>query len=61
MSVESHESAANRRAESDPPRLHVLTVSDTRTRKTDRGGDRLEALLQADGLADTIVATLGQR
>ena len=50
MSVESHESAANRRAASDPPRLHVLTVSDTRTRATDRGGDRLEALLVADGL-----------
>ena len=50
MSVESHESAANRRAASDPPRLHVLTVSDTRTPATDRGGDRLEALLVADGL-----------
>lgn len=50
MSVESHESAANRRAASDPPRLHVLTVSDTRTRATDRGGDRLEALLVGDGL-----------
>lgn len=53
MSVESHESAANRRAASDPPRLHVLTVSDTRTRETDRGGDRLEALLLADGLVPT--------
>lgn len=50
MSVESHESAANRRADANPPHLHVLTVSDTRTRETDRGGDRLETILRADGL-----------
>lgn len=49
MSVEEHQKAA-----SDDPRntslaVGVITVSDTRTRETDRGGDRLAALLTDAG------------
>lgn len=49
MSVEDHENIAAHDPRSAALPVVVITVSDTRTRKTDRGGDRLEALLTDAG------------
>jgi len=48
MSLE-HERAAADATASDPVRCAVLTVSDTRTPETDRGGDTADRILRASG------------
>lgn len=49
MSVEEHESISHRDPESGRLAVAVITVSDTRTPETDRGGDRLERLASEAG------------
>lgn len=44
MSAQEHEEAAARHHRETPIALMVVTVSDSRTPETDRGGDRLESL-----------------
>ena len=49
MPPTEHERAAATMAEKDPVRCAVLTVSDTRTAATDRGGDTAVRCLEAAG------------
>ena len=49
MSVEEHQKTAANDPQSTSLPVGVITVSDTRTRETDRGGDRLETLLTEAG------------
>lgn len=49
MSAEDHESISNRDPRTSRLAVAVITVSDTRTPATDRGGDRLETLVAEAG------------
>ena len=49
MSAEEHEKAASRSPDHRRVEVAVITVSDTRTPETDRGGDRLQGLIEEAG------------